>query len=147
MKTKITLAIITGLSLITTAQGQDHAEHHPKTLKLIMADLGKTMNNLNDAIFIEDWSAMEQATKQIAAHPHVLPAEMKAISSALGKDMQKFKQLDQLVHETSLEVVKAAGAKNLKTVLSHQTTIISTCVSCHSQFRAKIQKALSGEKY
>jgi cytochrome c556 len=146
MITKIAAVILTGLTATAPAQGQDHAKHQPKTLKLIMADLGKSVNKLNDAIFVEDWQAISQAAKQVADHPHVLPVEMKAISTTLGKDMEHFKHWDHLVHETSLKLSKAADVKDMKTVLTHLATVMSGCVSCHSEFRPKVQKALSGEK-
>lgn len=127
----------------STVFAQDHDAHHTKPLTAVMQELGEKMNALNDAIFKDDWVGMSTASGVIAEHPHVAPNELAAISKALGKEMQQFKEWDHLVHKNALSLRKAAADKDMKQVLSSHRTIMSGCVSCHIQFRAKVQKALN----
>lgn len=144
MKTKtyfIGLCIsLCAITMSTYARAQhDHHGAGQKPLLDIMRALGDDMNLLNNAVFKDDLKEAKEAARRVAEHPQINAEEMKKISKALGKDMAKFEQWDMAAHEAA---AKASVAKSTDEIAKLQGDIVSNCVSCHSQFRNRVQAAL-----
>ncbi len=138
----LTLAI--GLSFMG-ASSQTLAEtpidsSEPLTLRGIMQQLDKEMQNVTAAISSEDWAKVERSAAWIADHPRPSMAERKRIMGFLGSDAGKFKGSDKKTHEAALALRKAAASKNGHSVIVEFATLQKTCLSCHQNFRPVIQK-------
>jgi len=138
------LSIFSLNSGISVAHG---GESKPPTnkLKLVMQGLLKDSHLLSEGIFYDDFAKIEKAAKNIADHPNPGMPTMKKVIDYLGKEMPKFKGLDGKVHNTAVEIAKAAKNKNMVNVISGYHELIDGCQSCHSQFKMKVSRVLNGK--
>jgi cytochrome c556 len=140
-----TVSLLLGLTSLTWtlavyAQKDDSPAREP--LLKIMQDLGVAMNQMNNAIFMEDYQGIDRAAKKISDHPMVMPAELKTIVKTLGFKMPQFKKWDTQVHDSAVDISKAAKTEDMSTILEKYSDVMNGCVNCHSNFRTKVQKAL-----
>ncbi len=123
----------------------DHAHGEPTTssaangsLKPIMVTLGQQMAGMQAGLWVEDFTAVAKAAEGIADHPHVGPDEVARIKGVLGPEMVDFVGADKVVHDAAVRLGEAAAAKDLDATLEELAATQSGCVSCHTQFRARL---------
>ena len=112
------------------------------TLKEIMQGLSSSMNQLSDGIFLEDYSKIEKAAKDIANHPKA-KSQLPLILKTLGFSIAKFKSIDGTVHNSATEIGKIAHKKNINEISKKFNIAMNACISCHTQFRDKLVKVLN----
>ena len=148
------LALLLGVAMILAAgtprsahpaAGADAAQSDTtRPLQLIMVALVQDMNRIADGIWYEDFEMIRAGAQSIADHPRVPPAQMRVIQETLGDPFTSFVAMDQMVHDTALEVAEAARQRNLQQVLRAQGRLQGGCVACHSAYRDTVQQALYG---
>jgi len=139
----LTSIIILNIGSISAQGGTVNTSEN--RLKLVMQGLLKDTQMLNEGIFYDDLKKIEQAAKNIADHPNPGMPTMKKIMGYLGKEMPKFKELDGKVHNTAVEITKAAKDNDMKSVISNYHELIDGCLSCHSQFKMRVSKILKAK--
>lgn len=137
MKQKIALFIFTSITLTSFS-----AEKSPPTLKSVMQGLAKSMDRLNQGIFYEDFKLIEKAAYNIAVHPRP-KTQLPTVIKTLNIRIFKFKAIDSKVHSSAMGIVEFAKGKDMAGVLRKHKVIMNSCVSCHTQFKDELSKALS----
>lgn len=112
------------------------------TLFSIMLALQGDMERVSRGIWAESYDAIAAGAQAIADHPKVPPEEAAAVAEVLGPDMARFKGLDTRVHDLSVELVEAARAGDMETVLARDAAIRQGCVECHTAFRERLRSEL-----
>lgn len=138
----ITLSIVS-LNCTRVMAHEKSQVHSNKSLKLVMQGLLKNSHLLTEGIFYDDFTKIEKAANHIADHPKPGMPTMKKVIGYLGKEMPKFKSFDGKVHNTAVEIAKAAKNKDMKRVMSNYHQLIDGCQSCHSQFKQRVSKQLN----
>ena len=118
-------------------------ESHANKLQLVMQGLLKDSQQLTAGIFNENFAKIEQAAKNIADHSTPGMPTMKKVIGYLGEEMPAFKGLDMTVHNTAVDIGKAARDKNMAAVVTSYHQLIDGCQSCHSQFKKRVSKILA----
>ena len=95
-----------------------------------------------NGIMLEDYELIAKSAEAIANHPNPAPAMLKKVVAHLGSEVPKFKGFDMQVHDTALELKKAAMAQDQEAILKHHNEIIRGCVGCHQNYRATISDLL-----
>jgi cytochrome c556 len=112
------------------------------TLKEIMQGLRNDLVEISDGLLTDDFTKVENGARSIAEHPQIAPEQVKLVAAALGPEMATFKQLDNVVHDLSLEI--SAAAKNLDrdaVVISYQR-MIEGCLNCHHTYKEHVAAVL-----
>jgi predicted methyltransferase len=107
-------------------------------LKTIMVGLGEQMGAVQAGLWLENFEAISHGARAVAAHPHVSPVERARIQEALGPDFPGFASGDRQVHDGAVRLTEAAQARDLDATLREVQAIQAGCVSCHTQFRARL---------
>jgi hypothetical protein len=115
------------------------------SLKEIMQGLRNNLIEISDGLLTDDFMRIEQGATSIAQHPQIAPAQVKLVASALGSEMPAFKQLDNLVHDLSLEVSAAAKILDRDAAISGYQRMIEGCLDCHRIYKERVMAALSSE--
>ncbi len=107
-----------------------------------MLELQGDMERVSRGLWIESHDTIAAGAQAIADHPQVPPEELTAISGALGPEIARFKALGTRVHDLSVELVEAARAGDMTTVLARDAAIRQGCVECHTAFRDRLRSEL-----
>jgi cytochrome c556 len=108
------------------------------SLKLVMQGLLADTQALTAAMLMEDFTSIEKIAKEIADHPKpILETRMK-LMKAMGAEMAKFKIHDGVVHGAAVDMVKNAQNKDIIAIGENFQNMIGGCVSCHSEFKARV---------
>ena len=119
------------------------AAEQPLTLKDVMQALNTNMQEATHGIIMEDYDLIAKSARSIAEHPTPDATVLKKVVAHLGEDMPKFKGFDQQVHDTALELEKAAMEQNKEAVFNHHNQIIRGCVGCHQAYRDSVSSVLN----
>ena len=138
--------IITGIvavALIIMAFQSVHKKAQPETMSLVpmMRLLLDDMYTVDEGIYTENYSMVENGAKGIAGHPVMTEEDKKLVKETLGKDMKQFISFDKTVHHHADSMAEAALDKRMSEVLRHYRIVQQGCVDCHSNFRTKIMAA------
>lgn len=117
----------------------DSAQGAPLALRPIMQLLGVEMARLANALWIDDYAALDTSATAIASHPHIAPEEVARIERILGSEVATFDSLDRAVHEASLALQRAAQSRDSEAIVNSLGTVQQGCVACHSQFRERLR--------
>ena len=112
------------------------------TLKDVMQGLNTNLQEATYGIIMEDYDLVAKSAQAIADHPNPAKAILKKVVGHLGTEMPKFKGFDLQVHDTALELKKAAMAQDKEALLKHHNEIISGCIGCHQNYRQDISELL-----
>ncbi len=107
-----------------------------------MQGLGRSMNNLNQGIFLEDFTLIEKAALEVASHPKP-KSQLPTIIKTLNVRMPQFKSTDSKVHHSAIDIAKLAKKRDMAGILNKHSVIMENCVACHTQFRLEISRVLS----
>ena len=80
----------------------------------------------------------------IADHAPISAADLERIHAELGADRGRFEAVDESVHVASVRLHEAARARQLDLVVERLGEVQRGCVSCHVQFRARLQTNRGG---
>ncbi len=117
----------------------------PQSLRGVMQQLGKEMQNITAAISSEEWAKVALSAAWVADHPKPPMSERMRIMGFLGGEMGKFKASDQKTHQAALELAKAATAEDGQAVIAAFAVLQNTCLSCHQGYRLPLQEYLNGK--
>ena len=81
----------------------------------------------------------------IAEHPKIPAAQVQLVAAELGPEMAAFKQLDNVVHDLSLEIGAAAQALNRDAAISSYQRMIEGCLDCHRTYKERVAAVLKPE--
>ncbi|PKN56615.1 MAG: hypothetical protein CVU56_15415 [Deltaproteobacteria bacterium HGW-Deltaproteobacteria-14] len=112
----------------------------PGGLKPLMVGLADRLHALHDGLWREDLGAVGAAATAVAQHPKVSPEERGRIQRTLGEDFPRFAAADGQVHDAAVAIADAAAAKDLDGVVGRLGALEAGCVSCHTQFRARLRR-------
>ena len=112
-------------------------------LKEIMQELRNNLVEISDGILTDNFEQVAQGAASIAAHPPIAPAQVTLVAAALGPEMAAFKQLDNVVHDLSLEISAAAEALDRDAVIAGYQRMIEGCADCHSSYKERVAAVLS----
>lgn len=111
------------------------------TLKSVMQGLGKSMEDLSQGIYEENFTVIGRAAAKVANHPKP-KTQLPIVVGTLKERMPQFKAFDLKVHNSAAEIVELAKSKDMNGILKKHHVIMTNCVACHTQFRAEVSKAL-----
>jgi len=135
--------LLTSLAILALNPQSSFAESsEPVTFKSVMQGLLTDTKKITEGIVLEDFALIESSANKIVSHPKPdLIVRMKLIK-AIGSEMGKFKAKDTIVHDSAVNLVKAAQAKDMAAVKQEYSTLINGCLGCHSNFKEKVAKIL-----
>ena len=142
------LLILSALISVTAFSLPSAADNAPETqpLMVIMHDLGKQMNEIQNGLWRDDFARIERAGKAIADHPRVPPKERESIGEILGKDFASFVQTDRQTHAAAHDLAQAARDQDREGILEALARTQNTCVSCHVDYRERLgERVREGE--
>ena len=137
MKNRIRWLLVLLLPLLMAGQVPASEE---MSLQAIMQKLGQDMNRLNEAIFADDYAAMERSAAAIADHPRPPAEERARILGKLGEDAPRFRAADHNVHEAARALGDAASQQEMLQVLQFYHQLMQGCVACHTEFRPRLSQ-------
>lgn len=112
------------------------------SLKEIMQGLRDNLVAISDGLLTDDFELVAQSATLIAEHPKIPAAQVQLVAADLGAEMVAFKQLDNLVHDMSLEIRAAAKALDRDTAISSYQRMIEGCFDCHGTYKERVAAAL-----
>lgn len=129
--------------LIVTISLMGMKSLQPKTMPLVpmMRQLLNNLHTVNEGIYTENFSLVEQGAQKIADHPVMTEKDKKLVKTTLEEDMKQFVAFDMTVHHHADSLARAAGRQNMEGVLKHYRIMQQGCVDCHTNFRTKITEA------
>ena len=111
-------------------------------LKVVMNGLLKDTQLLTEGIFLQDYKKIELAASNIADHPNPGKETMQKVMKNLGTEMPTFKGFDMKVHNTAVDIAKAAGDEDMTSIMSGYHQLIDGCLSCHTNYKKRVAKIL-----
>lgn len=111
-------------------------------MRLIMTD----MNLINEGIYTQDFSLIQQGAAAINQHPPLSNTTLNLIKKTLGKRMPVFAEFDKTVHGHADSLKVAAINQDMTKVLEQYHIIEKGCIACHAAFRDEIKEAIAGSK-
>ena len=144
-KTKIILKLAASSLLISSLFVIAHTKEQKApqvTFKNVMQGLLTDSLAINNGIFLEDFTMIEQAAAHIADHPKPDMSIRKKLMMNLGAEMGTFKSLDHVVHQSGVDLVSAAKEKNMVKVVAKYHQLIDGCLSCHADFKKRVSELL-----
>ncbi|MBT8094066.1 MAG: hypothetical protein KJP08_04590 [Gammaproteobacteria bacterium] len=112
-------------------------------LKDIMQELRNNLVDISDGLLMDDFEQIARGATAIARHPKIPSAQVQLVAAELGPEMAAFKQLDNLVHDLSIEISAAASLRDRDAVISGYQSLIEGCLACHSTYKERVAAALS----
>jgi cytochrome c556 len=111
-------------------------------LKEIIQELRNNLVDISDGLLTDDFEQVARGAIAIAEHPRIPAAQVQLVAQELGPEMAAFKQLDNRVHDLSLEINAAAGNLDRAAVLSGYQRLIEGCFTCHDAYKERVAAAL-----
>ncbi len=112
-------------------------------LKQIMQGLRNDTVLILDALLIDDFDSVIEASARIADHPHIPASQISLVAAELGAEMAVFKQIDSQVHDLSLSINSAAHEKDRNQAIADYLQMLNGCMACHASFRNRIAMVLN----
>ena len=137
----ITGIIAMALSIMAFQSVQEKTQ--PETMELVpmMRLLLDDMYTVDEGIYTENYSMIEEGATAIADHPVMTEEDKKLVKETLGEDMKQFISFDRTVHHHADSMAVAARNERMTEVLRHYQIVQHGCVDCHSAFRTEIMEA------
>ena len=115
------------------------------SLKDIMQGLRNNLVEISDGLLTDDFELVAQGATSIAEHPRIPAAQVQLVAADLGPEMAAFKQLDNVVHDLSLEIGAAARALDRDVAISSYLRMVEGCFDCHRIYKERVAAALRPE--
>ena len=128
----------------TAEHAAGHAGEAGQALLPIMQRLGNEMTALTYALMTDDHAAVTRSAAAIAEHAPISAEELARIRKVLGSDVVTFNAIDDSVHRASVRLHDAARTRELDQVMDRLAEVQHGCVSCHTQFRARLRTTPDG---
>jgi hypothetical protein len=112
-------------------------------LKKIMQGLRSDTVLILDALLIDDFDSVIDASSRIADHPNIPASQVSLVAAELGTEMNAFKHFDTLVHDLSLSINSAAHEKDRNRAFADYQQMLSGCMACHASFRQRVATVLN----
>lgn len=129
--------------LLVSAEDKHLPRGEPEPLVTIMRGLAKDMEHIQQGLWYENFDQIRVAARSIAKHPPVTPAERAAIQSVLGDDFGAFVASDRKTHDLALELAEIAKQRNIDQAVRKNAELQRSCVSCHTDYRERLQDRAS----
>ncbi len=114
----------------------------PTTLQAIMQGLRDNLVEISDGLLTDDYALVARGATAIAEHPQIPPEQVQLVAKDLGPEMPAFKQLDNVVHDLSLEIGAAAKILDRDAVIVSYQRMIEGCLNCHNTYKERVTAAL-----
>lgn len=111
-------------------------------LKEIMQELRDNLVDISDGLLMDDFEQIARGATAIARHPQIPSAQVQLVAAELGPEMAAFKQLDNFVHDLSIEIDAAASLLDRDAVISGYQRLIEGCLACHSTYKERVAAVL-----
>ena len=139
MNRKIPLpAVVLFLALAPTAAMTSDAP----SLQEIMQGLRNSLVEISDGLLADDFELVAHGPASIAEHPKIPATQVQLVAAELGPEMAAFKQLDNFVHDLSLEISAAARAQDRRAAISGYQRMIEGCLDCHRAYKERVAAVL-----
>ena len=115
------------------------------SLKEIMQGLRNNLVEISDGLLTDDFELVAQGAASISEHPKIPAAQVQLVAAELGPEMAAFKQLDNFVHDQSLEIGAAAKALDRDAAISSYQRMIEGCFDCHRTYKERVAAVLRPE--
>ena len=130
--------VAAALVAATSASAQAPAHDEQMTLRVIMQELAVEYVRAANALMTDDYQTLEEVGRAIEHHPLPDPI-VAAIKRTLGKGFSAFEKVDERSHAAAVALARQAAAKNSAGAAKAFADLSTACVSCHTQFRAKLK--------
>ena len=101
-----------------------------------MRKLGEDMQQVTQAIAMEDWQRVAELAPGIGQHEQPPLGEKARILGWLGSNAGQFRGFDTAVHETASTLGEAARRGDGDAVIAAFADLQRGCLACHREFRA-----------
>lgn len=115
------------------------------SLTEIMQGLRNSLVEVSDGLLTDNFELVAQGANSIAEHPKIPAAQVQLVAAELGPEMAAFKQLDNTVHDLSLELGAAAKALDHDAAISSYQRIVEGCFDCHRTYKERVAAILMSE--
>lgn len=112
------------------------------SLKEIMQGLRNNLVEISDGLLTDDFKLVAHGATSIAEHPKIPAAQVQLVAAELGPEMAAFKQLDNFVHDLSLEIAAAAQVLDRDAAISSYQRMIEGCLDCHRTYKERVAAVL-----
>ncbi len=142
-KSKYAIIGIVAVALSIMAFQSVQEKTQPETMALVpmMRLLLDDMYTVDEGIYTENFTMIEEGATAIADHPVMTEEDKKLVKEALGEEMKQFIRFDMTVHHHADSMAEASRNERMAEVIRHYQIVQQGCVDCHSAFRTKIMEA------
>lgn len=112
------------------------------SLKEIMQGLRNNVVDISDGLLTDDFELVARGAFAIAEHPRIPAAQVQLVAQELGPEMPAFKALDTVVHDLSLEISAAAGARDRAAAITAYQRMLDGCFACHAAYKDRVAVVL-----
>lgn len=137
--------LIRAAALMLALASTDTMAGDAPSLKEIMQGLRNSLVEISDGLLTDDFELVAQGATSIAEHPKIPAAQVQLVAAELGPEMAAFKQLDNVVHDLSLEISAAATALDRNAAISSYQRIVEGCFDCHRTYKERVAAVLRPE--
>lgn len=131
MSAAVVLSLLAGAPTALAA-----SDVNSPALQRIMRKLGEDMQQVTQAIAMEDWQRVAELAPGIGQHEQPPLGEKARILRWLGSDAGQFRKFDTVVHERAAMLGDAAQQEDGNAVIAAFADLQRGCLACHRQFRA-----------
>ena len=111
-------------------------------LQEIMQGLRNSLVDISDGLLIDDFEQVARGAIAISEHPRIPANQVQLVAQELGAEMAAFKQLDNRVHDLSLEINAAARDQDRDAAITSYQRMVEGCLACHGAFKERVAAVL-----
>lgn len=134
------LRTISLIGLSFTAMAATTAE---PTLKEIMQGLRDDLLEIIDGLLTDDFERVAQGATGIARHAPIPESQVERMAAELGPEMAAFGRFDELVHQRSLSMIKAANVGDRGAAIDDYRQMVDGCLACHAVYKEQVAAVLA----
>lgn len=128
--------VVASLAAATSVGG--HASETaaaPTTLRGVMQEMGRDMQEVAGAISMEDWTEVAALALSVSRHAEPPASEKMRILGWLRTDASNFRTFDQQVRAAANAMGEAATRGDGEAVINAFADLQQSCLDCHQRFR------------
>lgn len=124
----------------------ESGDQTPMELRQIMQDMSAGMQEITEAITLEDWSTVAAQAPFIANQPQPSMGERLRILRYFAAETGQFKRFYDETHEAAMALQASALLQDSDAVIADFARLQGRCLACHRQYRQAFVEKFYGDK-